>query len=186
MRGEIENLEARFFSTRLLRSELFALPITAELSMVGWTASYRRGRGMIIVTEKVLEEMVAAIVQESDPDQSYLFGSRACGEARPDASIDLCIVEQAPFGPCRSRFRPALHNSCHSQVGRPSLCRLPGGGLMTTEIVEPYRDQCDVFLSYHWRDHRAVEQATHPVSEVEFIPTGPWITSRRDDITHLW
>jgi uncharacterized protein YuzE len=33
--GEVENLEVLFFSTRLLRSELFNLPITAEL----WLAS---------------------------------------------------------------------------------------------------------------------------------------------------
>ncbi len=29
--GEVENLEVLFFSTRLLRSELFELPVTAEL-----------------------------------------------------------------------------------------------------------------------------------------------------------
>lgn len=29
--GEIENIEVLFFSTRLLRSELFELPVTAEL-----------------------------------------------------------------------------------------------------------------------------------------------------------
>jgi len=29
--GEIENLEILFFSTRLLRSELFELPVTADL-----------------------------------------------------------------------------------------------------------------------------------------------------------
>lgn len=33
--GAVENLEVLFFSTRLLRSELFDLPITAEL----WPAS---------------------------------------------------------------------------------------------------------------------------------------------------
>ena len=32
--GEVENLEVLFFSTRLLRSELFNLPITAELWLV--------------------------------------------------------------------------------------------------------------------------------------------------------
>lgn len=31
--GEVENLEVLFFSTRLLRSELFELPITAELRL---------------------------------------------------------------------------------------------------------------------------------------------------------
>jgi uncharacterized protein YuzE len=32
--GEIENLEVLFFSTRLLRSDLFELPVTAELHMI--------------------------------------------------------------------------------------------------------------------------------------------------------
>jgi uncharacterized protein YuzE len=31
--GEIENIEVLFFSTRLLRSDLFELPITAELRL---------------------------------------------------------------------------------------------------------------------------------------------------------
>jgi hypothetical protein len=56
---------------------------------------------MLIVAEKVLDEMVAAIVQKIDPEQSYLFDSHACGEAHPDFNIDLLIVEQAPCGPCR-------------------------------------------------------------------------------------
>jgi uncharacterized protein YuzE len=33
--GEIENLEVLFFSTRLLRSDLFELPVTAELHIAG-------------------------------------------------------------------------------------------------------------------------------------------------------
>jgi len=32
--GEIENLEVLFFSTRLLRSDLFELPITADMRLV--------------------------------------------------------------------------------------------------------------------------------------------------------
>ena len=31
--GEVENLEVLFFSTRLLRSDLFELPVTAELHL---------------------------------------------------------------------------------------------------------------------------------------------------------
>ena len=31
--GEIENLEVMFFSTRLLRSDLFQLPVTADLHL---------------------------------------------------------------------------------------------------------------------------------------------------------
>jgi uncharacterized protein YuzE len=33
--GEIENLEVLFFSTRLLRSDLFQLPVEATLRLVG-------------------------------------------------------------------------------------------------------------------------------------------------------
>lgn len=33
--GEVENLEILFFSTRLLRSDLFELPVTADLRLAG-------------------------------------------------------------------------------------------------------------------------------------------------------
>ena len=33
--GEVENLEVLFFSTRLLRSDLFELPVVAEMRLVG-------------------------------------------------------------------------------------------------------------------------------------------------------
>jgi len=33
--GEIENIEVLFFSTRLLRSDLFELPVTADLRLAG-------------------------------------------------------------------------------------------------------------------------------------------------------
>ena len=33
--GEVESLEVLFFSTRLLRSELFELPVRAELHLAG-------------------------------------------------------------------------------------------------------------------------------------------------------
>jgi uncharacterized protein YuzE len=33
--GEIENLEVLFFSTRLLRNDMFELPISADLHLVG-------------------------------------------------------------------------------------------------------------------------------------------------------
>jgi hypothetical protein len=32
--GEVENLEVLFFSTRLLRSELFELPVSAEFHLI--------------------------------------------------------------------------------------------------------------------------------------------------------
>ena len=58
---------------------------------------------MIVVTEAILDEMVDTLVQEIAPEQIYLFGSRARGNARPDSDIDLLIVESEPFGINRSR-----------------------------------------------------------------------------------
>ena len=60
---------------------------------------------MIAVTDKLLAEMVEAIVREVDPEQIYLFGSRARGDAREDSDIDLLIVERDSFGHERSRFQ---------------------------------------------------------------------------------
>ena len=60
---------------------------------------------MTIVSETVLAEMVQAIVREVDPEQIYLFGSHARGEARADSDVDLLVVEREPFGPWHSRFQ---------------------------------------------------------------------------------
>ncbi len=59
---------------------------------------------MITVTEEVLQEMVRAIVREVDPEQVYLFGSYARGEAGPDSDVDLLVIEREPFGPQRPRL----------------------------------------------------------------------------------
>ncbi len=56
-----------------------------------------------IVTEGMLQEMVQTIVQAVDPVRIVLFGSRAQEAARPDSDIDLLVIEEAPFGPTRSR-----------------------------------------------------------------------------------
>jgi hypothetical protein len=37
--GEVENLEVLFFSTRLLRTDLFELPVTADLRLAGKEAA---------------------------------------------------------------------------------------------------------------------------------------------------
>jgi predicted nucleotidyltransferase len=59
---------------------------------------------MITVTDEVLREMVRAIVREVDPEEIWLFGSRARGEVRPDSDVDLLVVEREPFGPQRERM----------------------------------------------------------------------------------
>jgi predicted nucleotidyltransferase len=59
---------------------------------------------MTIVTEKMLADMVEAIVREVDPERIYLFGSRARNKARANSDVDLLIIEHVPFGPQHSRL----------------------------------------------------------------------------------
>ena len=61
-------------------------------------------RAVAGVAEDVLRPMVRAIVEEVQPEQIILFGSRARGDARPDSDIDLIVVESKPFGSSRSAY----------------------------------------------------------------------------------
>ena len=54
-------------------------------------------------SEQTMREIVQSIVDEVNPEQIILFGSRARGEERPDSDVDLLVVESAPFGRTRSR-----------------------------------------------------------------------------------
>ncbi|MBF0125351.1 MAG: nucleotidyltransferase domain-containing protein [Magnetococcales bacterium] len=56
----------------------------------------------------MLREMVTVIVREVDPVCVVLFGSRATNNARADSDVDLLVVEEAPFGPTRSRRSEAV------------------------------------------------------------------------------
>ncbi len=58
---------------------------------------------MTKVSDSLLDRMVQKIVEEVDPDQIILFGSRARGDARAGSDVDLIVVESEPFGLERSR-----------------------------------------------------------------------------------
>ncbi len=57
------------------------------------------------VTDDLLQSMVQAIVDEVDPEQVILFGSRARGDYRENSDIDLLVLEAEPFGPGRSQHK---------------------------------------------------------------------------------
>jgi len=57
-----------------------------------------------VVNEDVIVKMVEVIVREVQPEQVYLFGSRARGDALEDSDVDILVVERAPFSAGRSRF----------------------------------------------------------------------------------
>ena len=76
------------------------------------------------VTDALLDRMVQAVVDEVDPEQVILFGSRGRGDERENSDIDLIVVEAEPFGPGRSRhkeFGQAL--PCLGRISRS--CRHP-------------------------------------------------------------
>ena len=58
---------------------------------------------MTRVDDALLHRMVKAIVDEVDPEQVILFGSRARGDATADSDVDLVVVEAVPFGDGRDR-----------------------------------------------------------------------------------
>ena len=60
---------------------------------------------MTPVTDTLIHQMVRAVVEEVDPEQVILFGSRARGEEQEGSDVDLVAVEAEPFGPERSRHK---------------------------------------------------------------------------------
>ena len=59
-----------------------------------------RDAGLNPVTDGLIE----AIVQDADPDQIILFGSRARGDDHPDSDLDLIVIEAKPFEGERNRM----------------------------------------------------------------------------------
>ena len=64
---------------------------------------------MTRVSDRILREMVQVIVNEVDPEQVILFGSRASGTSSDDSDVDLVVVESTPFHRGRSRRREMAH-----------------------------------------------------------------------------
>ena len=63
---------------------------------------------MIPITDALIDEMVQAIVDEVDPVQVILFGSRARGDEGERSDVDLIVLEAEPFGPTRSRHKELI------------------------------------------------------------------------------
>ena len=107
---------------------------------------------MIPVTERLLGEMVQAIVAEVDPEQVILFGSRARGDEREHSDVDLIVVEAEPFGPERSRHKE-LVRLYHALAG----FRVPADVLVySQEDIDYWRDSLNHVLARALREGKVL------------------------------
>ena len=64
---------------------------------------------MVQVTSELLRQMVEVIVDEVNPDQIVLFGSRARGDFNDGSDVDLIVLESRPFGLGRNQRQEEVH-----------------------------------------------------------------------------
>ncbi len=106
------------------------------------------------VTDELLERMVQAIVDEVDPEQVILFGSRARGEERETSDVDLIVIEAEPFGPERSKHKEMLR--LYRAVRE---IRVPKDVLVfSNEDVEYWRDSLNHVLARALREGKVLHE----------------------------
>ena len=106
------------------------------------------------VTDELLERMVQAIVDEVDPEQVILFGSRARGEERETSDVDMIVIEAEPFGPERSKHKEMLR--LYKAVRE---IRVPKDVLVfSNEDVEYWRDSLNHVLARALREGKVLHE----------------------------
>ncbi len=120
------------------------------------THGHRLAAAVDTVTPELLERMTQAIVDEVDPEQVILFGSRGRGEERPGSDVDLLVIEAAPFGPERSRHKEML------RLARAvRKFRVPKDVLVfSKEDVEYWHDSLNHVLARALREGRVLYRRT--------------------------
>lgn len=104
------------------------------------------------VTDAIIDQMVQALVDEADPEQVILFGSRARGDSREHSDVDLIVVEAEPFGPDRSRHKETVRLR---QALRPF--RVPVDVLVYSQKdVDYWRDSLNFVLARALREGRVL------------------------------
>ena len=107
---------------------------------------------MTQITDSIIGQMVKALVEEADPEQVILFGSRARGDSCEHSDVDLVVVEAEPFGPERSRHKEMLRLR---RALRPF--RVPVDVLVySQEDVDYWRDSLNYVLARALREGRVM------------------------------
>ena len=123
-----------------------------RVSRVVAQGAVRRDRTMTQITDSIIGQMVKALVEEADPEQVILFGSRARGDSCEHSDVDLVVVEAEPFGPERSRHKEMLRLR---RALRPF--RVPVDVLVySQEDVDYWRDSLNYVLARALREGRVM------------------------------
>lgn len=107
---------------------------------------------MTPVTDDLLNRMVRAIVDEVDPEQVILFGSRARGDHRNNSDVDLIVIEAEPFGPERSRHKETLRLYKAVRGSRVAVDIL----VYSNEDVDYWRDSLNYVLARALREGKVL------------------------------
>ena len=107
---------------------------------------------MTPVTDDLLNRMVRAIVDEVDPEQVILFGSRARGDYRDNSDVDLIVIEAEPFGLERSRHKEMLRLYKAIRGSRVGVDIL----VYSNEDVDYWRDSLNYVLARALREGKVL------------------------------
>ena len=107
---------------------------------------------MTPITDNLIGQMVQAIVDEVDPEQVILFGSRGRGDERQDSDVDLVVVEAEPFGPKRSRHKEMVR-LYHAVAGFPVAADVL---VYSREDVDYWRDSINHVLARALREGKVL------------------------------
>lgn len=107
------------------------------------------------VDDAMLQAMAQVIVREIDPERIILFGSRAHTEPRPDADVDLLVIDKRSFGEGRSRRKEAAR-LWRALSGFPPPIDLL---LYSNGEVDEYRDFTNHVVARALREGRVIYEA---------------------------
>lgn len=109
-------------------------------------------RNLPEVTDALLRQMAQAIVDEVDPEQIILFGSRGRGDARVSSDVDLLVIEAESFGPGRGK-----HEEMNRLYRALREFRVPKDILVfSNEEVEYWRDSLNHVLARALREGKVL------------------------------
>jgi predicted nucleotidyltransferase len=69
-----------------------------DIAQSNGTALLRPNTGPFASEREALREVLRRLVRDLDPEQIWLFGSRAEGRHRPDSDFDLFVVTRTNSG----------------------------------------------------------------------------------------